>query len=213
MDRNWYRNTSWDEEIEKYFFTKLNRVRDKGMQAQYLIAQAGALASTKDTEWMKVAEVLINKQLTEYSDIFLDKSSALGLLGNIYGFRGDYNKSLEYYKQAIDFEAIYPNCITNSFMDYAELVVKINRTDLFEDVEKIFSEERYESVIVFPLTKYMKYSILSIISKYKGDTEKAKYYADLVEQNVVAVESGFRNHKTLGLVRQRDPLLDKLMYE
>jgi len=42
-DKNWFRNTTWNEEIEKHFFIKLKRVRDKGMQAQYLNLQAGAL--------------------------------------------------------------------------------------------------------------------------------------------------------------------------
>ena len=210
-DKNWFRNTTWNEEIEEHFFKKLNRVRDRRMQAQYLNLQAGALIYTKDTELMKVAEILINKQLQEYSDDLLFKSSAYHLLGEIYGFRGNFDKVLEYYKQAIDFEAIFSKSITNSFMNYAEVVVKTNRTDLFDDVEKMFTEERYVSAVAFPLTKYLKYSILSIISKHKGNVEQAKYYADLAEQNVMLQQSGFAKHQSLGLVKERDKILDGLV--
>jgi hypothetical protein len=212
MDRNWYRNTSWDEEIEKYFFTKLSRVRNEGMKAQYLKLQAASLAYKNDEKLMQVAEFLLSKLFTDYPDDKGGKSNAFNIMGDMCRFRNEYQKAMAYYKQAIDFEEIFPYSISNAFMNYAELVVKLNRTDLFEDVEKIFSEERYEIAIFFPQTKYLKYAMQSIISKYKGDIEKAKYYADLAEQNAAAEESGLRNHKKLGLVRERDPLLDKLMY-
>ena len=209
--RDWFRNTTWNEEIEKQFFIKLSRVRDKGMQAQYLNLQAGELAYTKNIEFMRVAEMLTNKQLDEYSDEILFRSSAFDLLGDIYGFRGDYNKSLDFYKQALDFEAIFPNMLTNSYSKFSVLAIKTGRTDLYDEIEKIFSEERYNDV--FPFSKYMKYSILSIISKYKGNYEKAKYYASLAEKYASMKESGFSKHKTLGLVSERDKVLDKLMYE
>ena len=209
-DKDWFRNKTWNEEIEKHFFIKLKRVRDKSMQAQYLNLQAGALAYTNDAELMKIAESLINKQLQEYSDCILYISRAYHLLGDIYGYRGNYNKSLDYYKQAIDFEETFPKMQTNAFLHYAEVAVKINRTDLYDDVEKIFAEERYVDD-VFPLTKYIKYSILSIISKHKNDTEKAKYYADLANENAEMQQSGLNNHKTLGLVRERDKVLDELV--
>ncbi|MDR1458847.1 MAG: tetratricopeptide repeat protein [Bacteroidales bacterium] len=210
MDRSWFHNTTWNEEIEKHFFIKLNKVKDKGMQSQYLNLQAGELAYTKDAELTKVAEMLLDKQLQEYSDN-LYESRAFCLLGDIYKFRGKYDKSLDYYKQAIDFEAKFSNSITNSFMNYAELVVKTNRTDLFEYVEKMFTEERYVSAVLFPLTKYLKYSILSIISKHKNDTAKARYYSDLANENAEMQQSGLNNHKFLGLVTERDKTLEELV--
>ena len=134
MNRIWYRNTTWNEEIENSFFKKLGRVKDKSMRAQYLKLQAGSLAYTKTPALMDVAEKLLNKQLTEYSDVVLFVSSAYGLLGDIQGFKGIYNQAIDLYKKAIDFEATYPNYISPSFMDYAELAIKTKRTDLYDDV-------------------------------------------------------------------------------
>ena len=210
-DKYWFRNAIWNEEIEKHFFIKLNRVRDKGMQAQYLNHQAGALIYTNDAELLRVAESLINKQLQEYPDCMLWISHAYFFLGDIYGYRGNFNESLDYYKQAIEFEEKFPKMLTNAFLHYAEVAVKTNRTDLFDDVEKIFSEERYARDTFFPLAKYLKYSILSIIRKHKNDIEKAKYYSDLANESAEMQHSGFIKHKTLGLVMERDKILDALV--
>ena len=210
-NKNWFRNEVWNEEIEKHFFPKLQRVRNKNMQAQYLRLQAGALVYTQDKKLMQVAEALLSKLQADYPDNKFEKGQVLTLKGDIYKFNNEYQKALDYYKQAIDFEATSPNVITNAYMDYAKLVVKTNRTDLFDDVEKIFTEERYADGDIFPLTRYLKYSILSIIAKYKNDKEKAKYYADLANENAEMQQSGLNNHKTLGLVRERDKKLDSLV--
>lgn len=80
---------------------------------------------------------------------------------------------------------------------------------MYDDVEKNFSEKRYDSASSFPFAFYKKYSILSIISKYKKDMEKAKYYADLAEENARKQQTDLNNHQTLGLVTKRDEILDQ----
>ena len=50
-----------------------------------------------------------------------------------------------------------------------------------------------------------------VISKHKGEIEKAQYYANLANENVNMKESGLNNHKTLGLVKERDVELDRLV--
>ncbi len=38
--------------------------------------------------------------------------------------------ALEYYKKALDFEKVYPNVLTDAYLAYAELVVKLQRKKL-----------------------------------------------------------------------------------
>ena len=166
---DWFRRKSWTQTDEEEFFKKLNRARKDG-RAQYIKIQAIELVQTEDTTLLKIAEELLNKMLTEYPDDGFNKSSALLTLGDIYKLRGNYQKAKNYYKQALDFEKVYPNVITQAYLDYSELVVKTVERTLFDDVEQTLLER--QPSLMFPIEKYKVNSLLSIINKHKTDTTR-----------------------------------------
>lgn len=205
---DWYRRKTWTITDEEEFFTKLGRARKDG-RAQYLKIQAIELYYTKNKDLLKVAVVLLNKMLTEYPDDNFNKGSALHTLGDIYKELGNVNRALDYYKEALDFETIYPNVKTQAYLDYAELIVKTKETLLFQEVENILLERLAR--LLFPIEKYKVNSILSIINKRNGKLDKATFYAELAEKNANAETSGLRYHKNLGVVTERETWLDKLV--
>ena len=205
---DWYRRKTWTKIDEQEFLAKLARARKDG-RAQYLKIQAIELVETEDKNLLKVAEALLNKMLTEYPDNNFEKGSALHTLGDIYKLKGNYQLAMDFYKQALDFETIYPNVITQAYLDYSELVIKTGKENLFNELEKLLSD-RY-SELTFPIEKYKVNSILSIINANKDRQEQAQKYADLAEQFVTAETSGFRYHKYLGIVKKRETWLDKLV--
>lgn len=205
---DWYRQKKWSKEEEEYFFTKLGRARKDG-RAQYLKIQAIELIETKDKKLLDVAESLINKSFSEYPDDRFNRPGALVALGNIYQLRNDDNKAIDYYKQAIDFEIIYPQVRTQAYIYFSELVIKQKEVRFYDIVEKIILEKI--PGILFPIEKYKGYSILSIISNHKYNTEQAAHYKALAEQNANKETSGLRYHKYLGIVKDRDSSLDKLV--
>jgi len=205
---DWYRQKNWSKIEEEYFYTKLGRAR-KNERAQYLKIQAIELVETKNHELLNVAETLINKLFSEYPEDKFNRPGALVALGNIYKFREDFNKAIEYYKQAIDFEIAYPQVKTQAYLYFSELVIKTKKTNLYEFVEKIILERI--STVLFPVEKYMGYSILSIISNFKGESEQAKCFTELSELNASKETSGLRYHKYLGIVKERDNWLDRLV--
>jgi len=205
---DWYRRKTWTKIDEEEFYTKLGRARKDG-RAQYLKIQAMELVDTQNKELLIVAETLLNKMLTEYPDDNFNKSSALHTLANIYKINEDYELAIDFYRQALDFERIYPNVRTTAYLNYSELVVKTNKSELFNELEKILLE-RY-SGLMFPIEKYKVNSILSILHKVKGLQAEAKRYADLAEQFATAHTSGLRYHTYLGVVKEREDWLDKLV--
>lgn len=204
----WYRQKSWSKEEEDYFFNKLGRARKDG-RAQYLKIQAIELVETKEEKLLEVAEFLLNQVLSEYSDDRFNRPGTLVTLGNIYQLRNNHDKAIDYYKQAIDFETIYPQVQTQAYLYFSELVVKYRKTELYEVAENVLMKKMQEAL--FSIEQYKGYSILSIINNQKHNKVQAKYFAALAEQNANKESSGLRYHKYLGIVKGRGSWLDKLV--
>src|SRR5690349_17915695 len=136
---DWFRKKTWAQTDEEEFFAKLKRARKDG-RAQYLKIQAIELVETKDKNLLKVAENLLTKMLSDYPDDNFNKSSALQTLGDIQKQFKNYELAMSFYKQAIEFEKIYPNVQTLAYLDYSELVIKTKKINLFDEVEKILLE-------------------------------------------------------------------------
>ncbi len=202
---DWYRKKSWTKEDEEHFFTKLSRARKDG-RAQYLKIQAIELVETKEPKHLNIAKELLQKILDEYPDDNFNKSSVYNTFGDIFLFENDTKKAIEYYKKSIDFEKVYPNVKTDSYLIYSELVIKSQLSDEYLSVEKILEENK--SRLLFPIDKYKIFSILAILNYYNSKKETAKEYAELANENAQAETSGLRYHKHLGIVSQRDKFFD-----
>lgn len=204
---DWYRHKNWSKSEEDFFFLKLARAR-KDSRPEYLKIQAIELIETERPQLLEVAEGLINKLFVEYPEDRFNRSSSLVALGNIYQLKGNFDKAIDYYKQALDFELVYPQVKTQAYSYFAELVVKTKKTEFYDFVEKTITERVNNAL--FPIEKYKGYSILSIIYSHRSDFEKATYFEALADQNANAETSGLRYHKHLGVVKERDSWVDKL---
>jgi tetratricopeptide (TPR) repeat protein len=208
----WYRRKTWTKQDDEEFFAKLGRSRKDG-RAQYLRVQAIELIETRNENLLSVAESLLNKILTEYTNNRLEKSPALNSLGEIYKLRKDYNRALEYFKRSLDFEREYPNVITQAYLNYSETVVEAGRTDLYDEVGTLLNDEIRKGTLKFPIQNYILYSVLSVVSEYKGDFKKAKFYSEIAEKNATAKTNSLwkPQKKTWGIVKERKGWLNKLL--
>ena len=208
---DWFRRSTWTQEDEIEFFKKLKRAQ-KYNRPQYLRIQANYLYETKDHELLIVAESLACKVLTDCLDAeFVDSQIAPThqLLGRIYEELGENDKAILHYQKALEQERVYPNSRTDAYLDYAEIIVKIQRTELFSEAEKILHEQVEQAY--FPAQKYKLCIILAIINKHRGDDAEAQKFTALAKQNADADTSGLRYHKTLGLVKETDRWLEALL--
>jgi len=207
MATDWYRRKSWSKTDEEEFFAKLSRARKDG-RAQYLKIQAIELVDTKKPKLLQVAKELLSKVLNEYPDDNFNKGAVYHTFGNIFQLENNIEKALEYFKNAVDFEKTYPNVITQSYLDYAEIVVKNQYKDLYPVAEEML--ENKISGLLFPNEKYIAFSLLAIINFYNSKAEIGKKYAEMANENANAETSGLRYHKYLGIVLERDSLIDKV---
>jgi tetratricopeptide (TPR) repeat protein len=209
---DWYRRKTWTKADEEEYFAKLGRAR-KNRRAQYLRIQAFELIETKDKNLLTIAERLLTKILTDYPDNTFEKSPAYNHLGEIYKIRGDYENALEYFQKSLDFENGYSNVITTSYLDFAETVIRAEKTELYDKVYRLLSDKENEIGLKFPAQNYIMYSVLSVICEYNGNLKQSKIYAELAEQNATAQINTLWNprKKKIGVVKERLKWLDKLV--
>jgi tetratricopeptide (TPR) repeat protein len=209
---DWYRRKTWTKTDEEEYFAKLGRSRKDG-RAQYLRIQAFELIETKDTNLLTVAETLLNKILTDYPDNKFERSSTYYHLGEIYKLRGDYETALKYFQMALDFEKEYPKVITTSYLDFSETVIRAEKTELYDKVFQLLTEKINENSLKFPYQSYIMYSVMTVISEYKGDLEQAKKFSDLANKFARIQTNSLWNLKKnkIGVVKERVKWLDKLV--
>jgi tetratricopeptide (TPR) repeat protein len=214
MATEWYRCESWTKAEEEHFFAKLARARKDG-RAQYLRIQAHHLVESRNVRLLEAAESLLNKILTDFPDNRVEKSMTLSQLGSIYRIRGNNDRAIHYFKQAVDFEKEFPNVISGARLNFAEVVVEEGRTEFYNEVEEILVAEMERSGIHFPSHRYIGSSVLSVIYASKGDSVKAQFYADVAESSATANTNTLWNprKKRLGLVENRKIWLDKKVRE
>jgi tetratricopeptide (TPR) repeat protein len=208
----WYRRKTWTKTDEEEYFAKLGRARKDG-RAQYLRVQAIELIETKDKNLLSVAETLLNKILTDYPDNRIEKSQTYNSLGEIHKLREDYETALKYFQKSLDFEKEFPNVITTAYLNFSETVVRAERKDLYDQVESLLIEKIEKDTLKFPIQNYIMYSVMTVISKFKGNIEQAKIYADIAEKNATTKTNSLWNpqKKKWGVVKVRIKWLDKLV--
>lgn len=209
---DWYRRKTWTKTDEEEYFAKLGRAR-KDSRAQYLRIQAIEFIETNDKNLLSVAETLLSKILTDYPDNRIEKSEAYNQLGEIYKLREDYEKALGYFKKSLDFEKEFPNVITTAYLNFSETVIRAEKTELYDEVEDLLTEKINKDTLKFPIQNYIMYSVMTVISKFNGNHEQAKIYADLAEKNAKTQTNSLWNpqKKKIGIVKDRIKWLDKLV--
>ena len=192
-----------DKGRRRAFLCEIGAARKDG-RAQYLRIQAYHLVESGDVRLLEAAESLLNKILTDFPDNRVEKSMTLSQLGSIYRIRGNNDRALHYFKQAVDFEKEFPNVISGAGLNFAEIVVEDDRTEFYDEVEGILVAEMEEGGFLFPSERYISVSALSIIYASKSDAVKAKYYAEIAESNAAATTNTLWNSQKRKIRPSRD---------
>lgn len=206
--KDWYRRTTWTKTDEEEFFQKLHRARSWG-RPQYLMIQATTFVATGDPGLLDAAESLLAKYFAEYPDDKSNRSSCFNLLGDVHRLRRQFEAAIENYKRAVEFEKEYPNVQTDAFLQFAELVVKLDKRDHFKLAERVLMKGKGDAD--FPADRYRIFSLLAIICYANGKKEKGDGHVATADRAAAATSSGFQYHQSLGVVIERDAELDELV--
>jgi tetratricopeptide (TPR) repeat protein len=193
---DWFRNTSWDAEIEGAFQKKLARARDK---SQYLRIQASTLASRHPGAALRLLDQYF--ALGEHFDMaqaHVDRANAHVRLGQ-------FEAAIVAYEAALSREASYPHLKTQAYLDLPFLIA-IERLPHHYD-RALSLLETHKDRLVFPVDRFRWNCALALIRSEQGDAPTAGEAARNAMKAASEAHSGFRYHSKVGVVTSLDSLL------
>ena len=190
---DWYRNTTWNETIEADFQQHLRRARDK---SQYIRIQASYLAD----RYPDIALGLLDQffALGEHFDIaqaHVDRARALRALNQVEG-------ALASYESALQREQQHPNLKTQAYLDFACLVADARLERMYARGVEVL--DAHHTRPMFPVDRYRASGARALLLHALGHEEEARAAAVIAVAAANEVQSGFRYHQQLGLVKDAD---------
>jgi len=134
---DWYRNESWNSEIEEAFEAKLKRCRSQ--KSQYLLIQASYLLCSKDKTTINAGLCMMERFFNEYPNEISDRIRAWQFLGDYYMRSKDYSNAEIYFQKILDY------CRTKKFYSFdrqtelkiAEIILITDQTQRFDEAYMI----------------------------------------------------------------------------
>lgn len=197
---DWFRNTTWNVDVEKMFDEKLRRARRKG---QYLRIQASTLARSHP----EVALRLLDRYFRlpddfDYAQAYVDRAEALLALDRV-------DEAVESYEAALVREQAFPNLQTQAYLDLPYLIATCGIRNLYGRAVDLLQTN--EARLVFPVDRFRWYASRALIAASEGDRQSAKTNANRALEAAELNHSGFRYHASLGLVTGKyDDVIKKL---
>ena len=188
MNDDWYRNTTWNAEIERAFNEKLTRARDK---AQYLRIQATTLVETHPEVSLKLLD-----RYFEYDDLFhgwahSTRAEALLSLDRI-------EEALASYEDALAREAEFPNVQSRARHNLPYLIATGGIQDCYNRASELL--QLAASDLELPLDEFLWHTTHALIAADTDDVESARSHAEQALKAAGREHSGFRYHPKAGLV-------------
>jgi tetratricopeptide (TPR) repeat protein len=189
---DWFRNADWNAAIERAFFEKLRRAKNK---AQYLRIQAGTLTH-------KHPEVAL-RLLDEYFKLgdHFDDAQAHVDRASAYLSHGDMAQAVKAYETALAVEDQRPNVKTQAYLDLPFLIASLDIHSHHEQALHLL--QQHKSRLMFPVDHFRWHAAHALISYARGRTSSAREHAQLALDAAGMDHSGFRYHPSAGLVGNR----------
>ena len=190
---DWFRNTTWNAEIEANFEQKLRRAREK---FQYLRIQACYLTET----FPEVALRLLEQHFSLGENV--DMSTAYWQRAQVLSVLNDFDGAFASYEAALERERCQPNSTTQAYLDFPCLVLETKRVSLYARALEVLNT--HSDRAVFPIDRFRAHGAQALLLHHLDRKDEARAEAELAMAAAQETKSGFRHHPNLGLVQSAD---------
>jgi len=200
MTTDWFRNTTWNEAVERAFDEKLRRARRK---EQYLRIQACTLARSHPEVALKLLDRYFEMPDDfDHAQAHVDRARALLVLGRV-------NDAIASYEVALAREAAFPNLQTQAHLDLPYLIATHGIRGQYERALQLL--EVHEARLMFPVDRFRWHAARALIAADSPEAGAAGVHAKRALEAATHEHSGFRYHPSVGLVtEQYDGVIRKL---
>jgi tetratricopeptide (TPR) repeat protein len=198
----WFRRATWTAADASDFAAHLKRSRSPFRKAQYLRIQASHLHAVGTPELTVAALGLLDQLLAEWPDesqLSLAHAQRAECLVDL----GRSAEALDAYRSALRVRREAPNWGNDAHLDFGELVVALDRIELYDEVLRALDE--FGGHEPFPAQQYSGATTRALIADRRADSLAAARWARMALAAARRTESPFPRHKHLGLVRYTDP--------
>lgn len=208
----WYRNETWNKEIEQSFEMRLKRSRTNSRKAQYLKIQAGHLLDSKKSRFKKKGVELLERLIDSYPEEEFDTMRAHELLGDFYLSKKSFQKAEKYFRIVTEYYYENTRSGTTGLADIklCEVIVLTNQKDKFEEAYQIGTEKFDKSMLLMNNAKFYYTYIMANLCYVMEKRDEAYEFADMALELSEITEPQFKRHKTVGLVKATKKQLKKL---
>lgn len=189
---SWFRNTHWDDSIAQTFEQRLKRAQRKG---QYLRIQASTLADANPEICLQVLDRYF--ALGEDFDLaqgHVDRANALLALGRP-------ELAYQSYEAALERERQFPKMRTTACLDFPFLIAVNGARSRFDQAMTILTGIDMQLALMFPVDRF-KYHATRALILVGCDPEAARTAAMAALDAAGFTDSGFRYHRSVGLVKK-----------
>jgi tetratricopeptide (TPR) repeat protein len=192
----WFRRSAWSPSDRADFFARFARSR-LGNRAQYLRIQAWHLQQVGTEPMYEAALDLLNMLVADYPEP-TQLSEAHSQRAACLAATGRTEEAILEYRTALGGQREFPNVIGYAYIEFAELVLELDRRELFSEALAVLQE--FSGYEFFPTNAYRMAAARAMLYDCLGQRQEAARFASLAIAAAAATESGFRYHRDLGLV-------------
>jgi len=200
MTTDWFRNTTWNESVERAFDEKLRRAKRK---EQYLRIQACTLARS----YPEVALKLLDRYFElpddfDHAQAHVDRATALLSMDRV-------EDAIASYEAALAREAAFPKVQTQAYLDLPYLIATRAIRAHYDGALELL--QRHEARLMFPVDRFRWHAARALIAADLKEPEIARLHAEQAIEAAGHEHSGFRYHPSVGLVTaEYDTVVRKL---
>ncbi len=211
-NEDWYRNKTWNNEVEADFEARLKRSRGAFNKAQYLRIQASYLLDISDKKTQLVGVSLMERLIRDYPTEKFSAIFAQEQLGDFYLDKKDYKQAEHFFRVVTHYYQDTKSrggTSTLGDLKLAETILRSNQTDKFEEAYQFVSDYPI-SDLIFNDSKFYYAELRTQLCDAMNKKAEAKEFAKTAIELSKIAKPQFSRHKTVGLVIVSDRQLRTL---